>query len=111
MIKEKLKPCPKHKVQFFSFYQDKDSVLNTPEGRKILHDVGIQTPYDVGDWLIDVFRNHLDQEELAERYVISKNTNSYDPFQYLHKLLDNINLFLFFRLKDYIHKEEEPSKE
>ena len=58
MIKEKLKPC-----------QDKDSVLNTPEGRKILHDVGIQTPLDVGDWLIDVYRNHLDQEELAERYV------------------------------------------
>ena len=37
-------------VKFFSFSQDRDSVLNTEDGRKKLRDVGIGTPSEVGDW-------------------------------------------------------------
>ena len=37
-------------VKFFSFGQDRDSVLNTEDGRKKLRDVGIGTPSEVGDW-------------------------------------------------------------
>jgi len=42
-------------------------VLNCPEGRQILRSVGVGSPHDVGDWLVEVFRNKLDQNELAER--------------------------------------------
>ena len=67
MIKEKLGHCPTRTVKFFSFAQGKDSVLNSPEGRRILQDSGIHCPVDVGEWLVETFRRHLDQEELAGR--------------------------------------------
>ena len=70
MIKEKLGNCPRHSVQLYSICQGKDSVLNTPEGRKVLKEVGIGMPQDVGDWLIKVLEKHLDQQELSERYTI-----------------------------------------
>ena len=67
MIKEKLGHCPSRTVKFFSFSQGKDSVLNTPGGRRTLQDVGIHCPLDVGEWLVETFHKHLDQEELASR--------------------------------------------
>ena len=42
-------------------------MLNSPEGRKRLGEVGVSSPRDVGDWMVDVFRNELHQNELAER--------------------------------------------
>ena len=54
-------------MNYFSFCQDRDSVLNCPEGRQKLESVGVASPQDVGDWLVDVFRNKLDQNELADR--------------------------------------------
>ena len=66
-VEEKLGQNPSHTVGYFSFCQDRDSVLNTPEGRQQLKDAGISCPQDVGDWLVDVFKNKLDQAELAER--------------------------------------------
>ena len=66
MILEKLGSVPSRTVRFFSFSQDKDSVLNNEDGRQRLRDVGIGTPLEVGDWLVDVFRNRFGQEELAD---------------------------------------------
>ena len=42
-------------------------MLNCPKGRQKLESVGVASPQDVGDWLVDVFRNKLDQNELADR--------------------------------------------
>ena len=67
MIIEQLGQVPSHKVQFFSFSQDRDSVLNSPEGREKLQKAGIGTPQDVGDWLARIFESQLDQDELAEK--------------------------------------------
>ena len=68
MVTEKLELSPKCTIQYYSFCQDKDSTLNTDEGRKILRDVGIGSSQDVGDWLVRVLREHMDQQELSERY-------------------------------------------
>ena len=65
--KEKLKSTGSHKVDFFSFSQDNDSVLNCPEGRESLRAVGVGTPETVGEWLVDVFRRDFGQEQLADK--------------------------------------------
>ena len=44
VIQCKFKSVHFHKVQFFSFSQDNDSVLNSEEGRQRLKNVGIDTP-------------------------------------------------------------------
>ena len=67
MIKEKLGVSPSRTVKFFSFSQDNDSVLNVDEGRQRLRDVGIGTPPEVGEWLVDVFKNRFEQDDLAAR--------------------------------------------
>ena len=67
MIKEKLGVSPSRTVKSFSFSQDNDSVLNTDEGRQRLRDVGIGTPPEVGEWLVDVFKNRFGQDDLADR--------------------------------------------
>ena len=67
MIKEKLDLPTSHQIQFCSFSQDNDSVLNCDEGRQRLRDVGISTPLEVGDWLVDTFRWRFGQDELADR--------------------------------------------
>ena len=67
MINEQLGQVPSHKVQFFSFSQDRDSVLNSPEGREKLQKADIGTPQVVGDWLAGIFESQLDQGELAEK--------------------------------------------
>ncbi len=75
IIKEQLGDVPSHAVQLFSFSQDRDSVLNTPEGRERLKDAGIAPPQAVGDWLAGVFESQLEQDEVAKQlrdYVHSK---------------------------------------
>ena len=54
-------------MKFFSFNQDKDSVLNCEEGRQKLRNVNIGTPLEVGDWLVDTFKMKFGQEDLAAR--------------------------------------------
>ena len=67
VIRKKLGSTPSRMVKFFSFSQDRDSVLNTEDGRKKLRDVGIGTPSEVGDWLVGVFREDFQQENLADQ--------------------------------------------
>ena len=67
LIREKLSLPHTHQVKFFSFNQDKDSVLNCEEGREKLRNVGIGTPQNVGDWLVDTFKRKFGQEDLATR--------------------------------------------
>ena len=67
MIKEQLGHVPSHEVQLFSFSQDRDSVLNTAEGREKLKVAGIAPPQAVGDWLAGVFESQLDQDEVARQ--------------------------------------------
>ena len=66
MIQGKLLSARSQKVQFFSFNQDNDSVLNSEEGRQRLRDVGIGTPLEVGEWLVEVFRD-FGEERLADQ--------------------------------------------
>ena len=54
-------------IMFCSFKQDIDSVLNCEEGRQTLRDVGIKTPSEVGDWLVDALNEDFDQNKLAEK--------------------------------------------
>jgi len=54
-------------IKFFSFSQDRDSVLNREDGRRRMKEVGIGTPLEVGEWLVDVFRKRFDQDDLADR--------------------------------------------
>ena len=65
MVLEQLGQVPSHEVRFFSFCQDKDSMLcNSPER---LREAGIGNPQDVGDWLAGIFESQLDQDDLAGR--------------------------------------------
>ena len=67
VIQDKLQSARSHKVQFFSFNQDNDSALNSEEGRQRLRDVGIGTPLEVGEWLVEVFRKDFGEERLADQ--------------------------------------------
>ena len=67
LLQETRKKIGSHEVQFFSFSQDMDSVLNSPDGRRRLEEVGIGSPRDVGAWLVQVFREDFGQESLANR--------------------------------------------
>ncbi len=67
MMLEQLGNIPSRKVQFYSFSQDRDSILNSDDGRDKLRGAGIGTPQDVGDWLAEIFEQQLDQDELAEK--------------------------------------------
>ena len=66
-IQEKLNSSPSRMIKFFSFSQDRDSVLNCEDGRHRMKEVGIGTPLEVGEWLVDVFRKHFGQDDLADR--------------------------------------------
>ncbi len=65
--RKKLGSASSRIVKFFSLSQDRDSVLNTEEGRQRLRDVGIGTPLELGDWLVGVFRDDFRLESLADR--------------------------------------------
>ena len=67
MLLEQLGNDPSRTVRFYSFSQDRDSTLNSEDGRSRLQGAGIGTPQDVGDWLAEIFEQQLDQDELAEK--------------------------------------------
>ena len=67
MTEAKLRPTGSHKVSFFSFAQDNDSILNTEDGREKLRDVEIGSPLQVGKWLVEVFKRDFDNEKLADQ--------------------------------------------
>ena len=66
-MREKLDPLPDWQIGFYSFCQDKDSSLNSEEGRQTLSDVGILSCDDVGVWLETELRDYLKEEGIAER--------------------------------------------
>ena len=66
-MREKLDPLPDWQIGFYSFCQDKDSSLNSEEGRQTLSDVGILSCNDVGAWLETELRDYLKEEGIAER--------------------------------------------
>ena len=82
MVVEKLGPSASHTVNFFSFSQDRDSVLNCEDGRHRLKEVGIGTPLEVAKWLVKVFRIQFGQEDLADQlYDFMHKTQSTTPPQ------------------------------
>ena len=66
MIVEKLGSFPSNDVKFFSFCQDRDSVLNSADGRQRLREAGIESPDCVSEWLAGIFESQLDQDDLAK---------------------------------------------
>ena len=42
-------------------------MFRTREGREKLCEVGIGSPQEVGEWLVEVFRKRFDQDKLADR--------------------------------------------
>ena len=69
-MREKLEPLPDWQIGFYSFCQDKDSSLNSEEGRRTLSDVGILSCNDVGAWLETELRDYLKEGAIAERLKI-----------------------------------------
>ena len=63
---EQIGRVPSRSVQYFSFSQDRDSTLNSAEGRSKLQEAGIGTIPDVGEWLAHTFESQLDQDQVAE---------------------------------------------
>ena len=66
-IREKLELPGNQQIMFCSFKQDIDSVLNCEEGRQTLRDVGIKTPLEVGDWLVEALQESFGQDEIAKQ--------------------------------------------
>ena len=67
VIKERLGHSPSRDVDFYSFSQEPDSNLNNDKGRKTLKDVGIHRIKDVGVWIVEKLKTHLDQSDLATK--------------------------------------------
>ena len=67
MTEAKLRPTGSHKVSFFSFAQENDSIFILQDGREKLREVGIGSPLQVGEWLVDVFKRDFDNEKLADQ--------------------------------------------
>lgn len=67
LIKERLGHSPSRDVDFYSFSQEPDSILNHEEGRKLLEDVGIHGVKDVGIWIVEKLKTQLDQPNLATK--------------------------------------------
>lgn len=53
-------------INFYSFSQDGDSVLDSDEGRERLKRVKIWSPYEVGEWVVDQLRVYIKQEQTAD---------------------------------------------
>ena len=43
--------------------------MNSDEGRQSLQQVGIYTPYSIGQWIQEMLKSHLQQPELAEEFA------------------------------------------
>jgi len=66
LIADKLGHSPNRTVYLMTVSQDKDSVLNTDENRRLLMKVGLKCYHDVGDWLASTLEN-LRHNELADK--------------------------------------------
>lgn len=53
-------------MDFFSFCQDGDSILNCDEGRETLKSVGIHSSFKVGEWIEKELRDHMKQNKIAD---------------------------------------------
>eukprot|EP00731_Ephydatia_muelleri_P014672 Em0008g392a len=67
LIKDRLGHSPSRDVDFYSFSQEPDSSLNNEKGRKTLKDVGIHRIKDVGVWIVEKLKTHLDQPDMANK--------------------------------------------
>ena len=65
-------------MDFFSFCQDGDSILNCDEGRETLRRVGIYSTSKVGEWIEKELRDHMQHENIAEALhkFLSENSGS-----------------------------------
>jgi len=53
-------------VDFYSFSQDADSILNNEDGRQRLKDAGIKGARDVGEWVAELLEKSLQCPQIAE---------------------------------------------
>ena len=65
-IKQKIGTSTSRTMDFFSFCQDGDSILNCDEGRETLKRVGIYSTSKVGEWIEKELRDHMQHEKIAE---------------------------------------------
>ena len=56
-------------IQLCSLLQNEYSPMNSDEGRLSLQKVGIYTPYNIGQWIQEMLKSHLQQPELAEEFA------------------------------------------
>ena len=75
MLWKQLQLPDEQEVMFCSFKQDADSILNNPEGRKKMKEVGIKTPTDVGSWIAETFRKCFKQRDVARRLESFMSSN------------------------------------
>ena len=86
LIADKLGQSPNRTVYLMTLSQDKDSVLNSDENRKLLLKVGLKCYHDVGDWLASTLES-LQHNELAVKMTAfmqkkKKESKWYTPQQY-----------------------------
>ena len=55
-------------IHLCSLLQTEYSPMNSDEGRQSLQQVGIYTPYSIGQWIQEMLKSHLQQPELAEEF-------------------------------------------
>ena len=55
------------KAKFCTLSQNDYSPLNSEKGRKNMRKTGIFMPKDIGDWIIEAIKTHLQQSDLANR--------------------------------------------
>lgn len=66
LIADKLGESPNRTVYLMTLSQDKDSILNSDENRRLLTKVGLKSFYDVGEWLVSTLGS-LQHNELADK--------------------------------------------
>ena len=69
IIEEKLGRSPNRTIHFYSFSQDRDSSLNSDEGREMLLNAGIRSTREVGKWIEERLRDYLHQDDVANRFL------------------------------------------
>ena len=53
-------------MDFYSFSQDADSVLNNEDGRQRLKGAGIKVAKDVGEWVAELLEKSLQRPQIAK---------------------------------------------
>ena len=78
VCQERLHLPPSLCVKFCTFSQDRDSVFNSDDGRRRLRNVGIDTPADVGEWLVDTFKKRFGLSALAQKLAKFVHSERHD---------------------------------